>query len=241
VKHSQHSKTARKGGAFLELRDVTKIYRTPSGDSVIVLKDIQLSAARGDAVAVIGPSGSGKSTLLNIIGSLDSPSSGLVTLSGRELSSLGEDEVAVLRNEEIGFIFQLHHLLPQCTVLENVLVPAIPRKAQNDEAVVKRAKMLLERVGLGKFMDYFPARLSGGERQRIAVVRALINKPGLVLADEPTGSLDQASAAALGNLLCELNHEEKVTLITVTHSDELAGMMNTVYRLKDGMLLKERG
>jgi lipoprotein-releasing system ATP-binding protein len=221
---------------FLTLQAVTKVFLAPGGEQVPILQNIDLGVTRGDSVAVVGPSGSGKTTLLNIIGSLDRPTSGTVILGGARLDTLDEEALAILRNREIGFIFQLHHLLPQCTVLENVLVPAMPQKMQNSEQIQKRAVTLLERVGLGRFMDYFPSRLSGGERQRVAVVRALINSPGIVLADEPTGSLDQKSADILGNLLTELNQEEGMTLITVTHSAALASKMKDQYRLKNGTL-----
>jgi ABC-type lipoprotein export system ATPase subunit len=186
---------------------------------------------------VVGPSGSGKSTLLNIIGALDIPSSGEVTLFGKNLADCDDTQLSRIRNREIGFVFQLHHLLPQCTVLENVLIPTIPMglKMRNAE-IEERAKKLLARVGLDKHMDYFPAQLSGGEMQRVAVVRALINKPKLVLADEPTGSLDKDSSENLGRLLVEMNKEEGTALIAVTHSLDFAQLMEKVFRLQDGML-----
>ena len=223
---------------LLELKNIEKKYDIPSGkEQITVLKDISLHVARGESIAVVGPSGSGKSTLLNIIGALDKPTSGLVTFAGKNLADLDDSELSKIRNKDIGFVFQLHHLLPQCTALENVLIPTIPLgvKKENEE-VRSRAIKLLERVGLDKHMDYFPAQLSGGELQRVAVVRALINRPKLVLADEPTGSLDRESSDNLGQLLIKLNKEEAVTLIVVTHSIELARLMDKVFNLRNGKL-----
>jgi ABC-type lipoprotein export system ATPase subunit len=228
---------------LLELKNIEKKFKTPSGKGEItVLKDISLNVAQGEAIAVVGPSGSGKTTLLNIIGSLDKPTSGTVNFSGKNLSDLDDAELSKTRNLDMGFVFQLHHLLPQLTVLENVLIPIIPfraRKASSDAESM--AKKLLERVGLLDHLDYFPAQLSGGELQRTAVVRALINKPKLVLADEPTGSLDRESSENLGQLLVQLNKEEGTTLIVVTHSIELALLMDKVYNLKNGKLLASGG
>jgi lipoprotein-releasing system ATP-binding protein len=223
---------------LLELKNIEKKFKTPSGKGEItVLKDISLTVTGGEAIAVVGPSGSGKTTLLNIIGSLDKPTSGIVSFAGKNLSDLDDAELSKTRNLDMGFVFQLHHLLPQLTVLENVLIPTIPFRSRKDNSDYESmAKKLLERVGLQDHMDYFPAQLSGGELQRTAVVRALINKPKLVLADEPTGSLDRESAANLGQLLVQLNKEEGTTLIVVTHSTELAQLMDKVYNLKSGML-----
>lgn len=224
---------------LLELINVSKSYSSPDGaDSYYVLRDITLQVNSGESVAVTGPSGSGKSTLLNIIGALDRPSSGRVLLEGRDLPQLDDKELAAIRNREIGFIFQLHHLLPQCTVLENVLIPTLPASGRSgrDEAVAK-AHNLLGRVGLGNRLSYRPGQLSGGERQRVAVVRALINNPKLLLADEPTGSLDRAAADNLAELLVGLNREEGVTLILVTHSLELAQHTARVMALRDGILI----
>jgi ABC-type lipoprotein export system ATPase subunit len=207
--------------------------------SVAVLQDLTLEIEAGESVAIIGPSGSGKSTLLNIIGTLDQPSSGRVWLAGQDLSTLKEAELAAVRNRQLGFIFQAHHLLPQCTVLENVLVPTLAtgrsREDQRKEAT-HRATQLLQRVGLGERLSHRPGELSGGERQRTAVVRALINRPKLLLADEPTGALDRAAAHELAQLLLELNREEQVTLIVVTHAQDLARQMRRVLELRDGRL-----
>ncbi|MFC1725566.1 ABC transporter ATP-binding protein [candidate division KSB1 bacterium] len=223
---------------LLELKNICKKYDTPSGrDPVTVLKNISLKVEQGETIAVVGPSGSGKSTLLNIIGALDKPTSGSVDFEGKDLAAMDENDLANIRNMEIGFIFQLHHLLPQCTVLENVLIPTIPQnRKNNNEELVDRAKELLVQIGLENHLDYFPALLSGGEQQRTAVVRALINRPKLILADEPTGSLDQTSAENLGRILIELKKKENMTLIMVTHSLDLARKMDTVYILQNRKL-----
>jgi len=223
---------------LLDLIDVSKHYDAPGGAEVPpVLRGVSLSVAAGESLAIVGPSGCGKSTLLNLIGALDRPTSGRVLLNGTDLASLDDKRLALVRNREIGFVFQLHHLLPQCTVLENVLVPTLVAGAMSPgETPEQRAKRLLDRVGLADRADYFPGQLSGGERQRVAVVRALINAPNLLLADEPTGSLDRASAETLAALLVELNREEKVTLLLVTHALDLAGRMGRVLELRDGEL-----
>ena len=226
---------------MLELVHVAKRYDSP-GDKqgLSVLKDITLKVQPGRSLSVIGPSGSGKSTLLNIMGALDHPTGGQVLFDGQDLAVLGEKELAQIRNKQIGFVFQLHHLLPQCTVLENVLVPTLAdKKRPSMKEVNERAENLLERVGLKEFLLYRPGELSGGQRQRVAVVRALINNPKLLLADEPTGSLDKDSSENIAELLVELNKSEKVTLIVVTHSIGLAERMGQVMELSDG-LLKDR-
>jgi ABC-type lipoprotein export system ATPase subunit len=223
---------------FLELKNISKTFEFPSGEGqVTVLKDISFRVSQGESMAVVGPSGSGKSTLLNIIGALDRPTSGMVALDGKNLADLEDSELSKIRNQDIGFVFQLHHLLPQCTVLENVLIPTIPLGLNREDKNVKiRAQELLEKVGLEQHLHHFPAQLSGGELQRVAVVRALINTPKLVLADEPTGSLDRESSENLGQLLVRLNKEVGMALIVVTHSMELARLMEKVYTLRDGKL-----
>jgi len=217
---------------------MSKRYESPTSTELVpVLRDVTLEIQRGESVAIVGPSGSGKSTLLNIIGTLDRPDSGHVLLDGKDLSRLDDIQLAAVRNREIGFIFQSHHLLPQCTVLENVLVPTLANKdAALRNGAVERAKGLLDKVGLGARLTHRPGQLSGGERQRVAVVRALINQPKLLLADEPTGSLDRASAENLADLLVRLNREEGVTLIVVTHAPDLAKRMSRVLELRDGEL-----
>ena len=219
---------------LLELASVTKRF---DAESPLILNGVSLTIAAGESVAIVGPSGSGKSTLLNIIGGLDRPTEGRVVFDGRPMSELSDDELAAVRNQQIGFVFQLHHLLPQCTVLENVLVPTlVAGDAASRQDAERRARRLLERVGLMERIDARPGQLSGGERQRTAVVRALINEPKLLLADEPTGSLDRASADTLADLLVELNREEAVALIAVTHSLGLARRMARTLALRDGAL-----
>jgi len=223
---------------MLELINVSKSYQTPGNeDGVCVLKNITLQLTKGQSLVIVGPSGSGKSTLLNIIGALDRPSEGKVLFDGRDLAELNEVELAGLRNRQIGFVFQLHHLLPQCTVLENVLVPTLAGKTQfSKNEIQERATNLLDRVGLKDHMLHRPGQLSGGQQQRVAVVRALINRPKLLLADEPTGSLDKDAAENIAELLVELNRSEEVTLITVTHSLKLAELIGNVMELSDGQL-----
>lgn len=223
---------------LLQLNNVRKSFTIADrAEPLTVLDNISLQVDQGRAIGITGPSGSGKSTLLNIVGALDKPDSGQVLFAGRDLSGLSDRELARIRNREIGFIFQLHHLLPQCTVMENVLIPAVPLRRELDQKQVRdRAEQLLERVGLKDHRGSFPAKLSGGERQRTAVVRALINKPRLILADEPTGSLDLESSRVLGRLLMELNRDEKTALILVTHSAELASQTGLVMQLQGGHL-----
>ena len=227
---------------LLKVANVTRRYDSPdSAQPITVLDQVSLQVARGESLAIVGPSGSGKSTLLQIIGTLDRPSSGTVTLDGQDLHTLDDLQVARVRNRQIGFVFQSHYLLPQCTVWENVLVPtlACPEHARHQDSG-ERAERLLIRVGLSERKAHLPGALSGGERQRVAVVRALINQPQLLLADEPTGSLDHASAQQLRQLLLELNREEGVTLIVVTHALDLARRMARVLELKDGKLVEAR-
>ncbi len=222
---------------LLKLTKVSKRYTSAeSAGGLPVLREVSLEIAAGESVAVMGPSGCGKSTLLNLIGTLDRPSSGQLLLDGEDLSRLDEEQLAAVRNRRIGFIFQNHHLLPQCTVLENVLVPTLATRKGSSGETAARAKRLLDRVGLGERMAHRPGQLSGGERQRVAVVRALINEPKLLLADEPTGALDRASAENLADLLVELNREEGVTLIVVTHAPDLAQRMKRTLELRDGQL-----
>ena len=198
----------------LDVRQLQKDYTTADG-SLSILRGLDLSMDPGEALAITGPSGSGKSTLLYLIGALDTPSAGTVTLAGQDPFQLNESQQAQFRNRQIGFIFQDHHLLPQCTVLENVIIPTLVGVQDNAEI---RARELLTRVGLAERIGHRPSQLSGGERQRVAVCRALINRPTLLLADEPTGNLDRSTAAVIGSLLLDLNREQKTLLICVTHS-----------------------
>ena len=205
------------------------------GEPLVVLRDVSLALSGGQNAAILGPSGSGKSTLLFIIGTLDSPSGGSVRLSGVDPFELSESQLAEFRNRHVGFVFQDHYLLPQLTVLENVLVPAMADGAPPSDCV-ERAKYLLGRVGLAERLEHRPAELSGGERQRAGVARALLLKPALVLADEPTGNLDRKSAAAIGELLVEMPREEKSMLLVVTHSLDLARRFERRFELDDGRL-----
>lgn len=231
------------GSPLLELVGIGKSYGGSEGvPPTVVLRELNLSVQAGESVAVVGPSGSGKSTLLNIIGTLDRPDTGKVVLDGTDLATLTDDALAQVRSREIGFIFQLHHLLPQCTVLENVLLPTLAGMGANPrkEPAEVRARRLLQRVGLSERLANRPGQLSGGERQRTAVVRALINEPKLLLADEPTGALDGTNAENLAALLLELNREEGVALLTITHALDLAEQMGTTYELLGGSL-RRRG
>lgn len=222
--------------ADLSISALRKDYDGPTG-TVTVLQGVNLELCRGDSVAITGPSGSGKSTLLYIIGALDQATSGSLRAFGVEPGQLSSSEQARFRNQHIGFIFQDHHLLPQLSVLENVLVPLIAGQGVTD-ADEQRARTLLERVGLAHRVDHRPAQLSGGERQRVAVCRALINAPQLVLADEPTGNLDRATAQSIGSLLLELSREQNVLLLCVTHSHELAQQFRQHWELRDGQLVR---
>jgi ABC-type lipoprotein export system ATPase subunit len=215
---------------MLSLKNISKRYdrNTP------VLTRIDLALTAGESVAIAGPSGCGKSTLLNIIGTLERPDSGALEFNGKNLLTLNEKETAEFRNRRVGFVFQLHHLLPQCSILENVLVPTLVNKDAGDAQA--RALHLLDRVGLSARLNHRPGQLSGGERQRAAVVRALMNRPQLLLADEPTGSLSRDGADDLVRLLLELNREENMTLILVTHSMPLAEKMERVLTLDAGIL-----
>ncbi len=222
--------------ATLVVEQVTKQYPT-RGEPLVVLRGVSLQLSTGENLAVVGPSGSGKSTLLNIIGTLDWPSSGRVLLDGQDPSSLSERQLAAFRNRTIGFVFQEHHLLPQCNVLENVLLPTVATGKTTD-AAYRRACDLLQQVGLGERLEHRPAELSGGERQRVAIARALINQPALLLADEPTGNLDRATADRVADLLLQLQEQEQMMLILVTHSVRLAQRMSRLLRLEEGRLIE---
>ena len=223
---------------LLELIDIEKSYDAIDGLSPpSVLQGVSLSIKAGESLAIVGPSGCGKSTLLNIIGALTRPTGGHIAYQGEDLASRSDEQLAAFRNSQLGFIFQSHHLLPQCSALENVLIPSL---VHQDEALKdsapQRARELLELVGLGDRTAHRPGQLSGGECQRVAVIRAMINQPKLLLADEPTGSLDEESAEHLGELLARLNQEQGVTLITVTHSSALASRMGRGLQLRRGQL-----
>jgi len=205
------------------------------GEPLVVLRDINLSLSAGQNAAILGPSGSGKSTLLFIVGTLDAPTTGQVRLNGTDPFALSEKELADFRNHHVGFVFQDHYLLPQLTVLENVLVPALATGPPPRETI-ERATDLLSRVGMSERLEHRPAELSGGERQRVGVARALLLKPALVLADEPTGNLDRKNSAAIGELLIQMQCDENTMLLVVTHSQELARRFERRYEIDDGKL-----
>ena len=213
---------------------VTKEYPTRS-DPLVVLRGVSFELQAGRNLAIVGPSGSGKTTLLNLLGALESATSGTIRLDGQNPATLSDKDASAFRNHKIGFVFQEHHLLPQCSVLENVLIPTLAgggTKASD----IDRARQLLDRVGLGDRLEHRPAELSGGQRQRTAIARALIRLPVLVLADEPTGNLDQSTAAQVADLLLELQEAARNMLITVTHSAALARRMQRRVELDDGRL-----
>ena len=218
---------------MLEISEVSKVYPTPRGP-LTVLSGVSLALQRGEAAAITGPSGSGKSTLLYIAGALEPPTAGSVTLDGADPYRLPEPELAAFRNRMIGFIFQDHCLLPQCSVLENVLLPTLVAEDRADYP--KRARELLEQVALADRLDHRPSELSGGERQRVALARALICRPHLLLCDEPTGNLDEASAEVVASLLLELHARQETMLIVVTHSSALAGRFPRRYELRHANL-----
>jgi lipoprotein-releasing system ATP-binding protein len=218
----------------LVVENVAKQFPT-RGEPLVVLRGVSLELSRGENVAILGPSGSGKSTLLGIIGTLEPPTGGRVLLDGTDPADLNEPALAAFRNRRIGFVFQDHYLLPQCSVLENVLVPTVPG-GSTSQPQIDRARMLLDRVGLTERLEHRPAELSGGERQRVALARALVNEPALLLADEPTGNLDRSTAVRIGQLLLDLQQQEHMMLIVVTHSERLAGLMSRQLELDEGML-----
>jgi lipoprotein-releasing system ATP-binding protein len=218
----------------LQVSHLCKDYPTRSG-LLSVLRNISFEMQRGEAMAVMGPSGSGKSTLLHILGTLDRPTSGSVRLTDIDPFGLAERELADFRSRFIGFVFQDHYLLPQCSVLENVLIPTLVGK-DNKQGVEKWARDLLDRVGLSDRLEHRPAELSGGERQRVAIARALIHHPTVLLADEPTGNLDRRTAQAVGQLLLDLHRQEQTLLVVVTHSVELANLLPRQVEMTDGTL-----
>jgi lipoprotein-releasing system ATP-binding protein len=217
----------------LQAHQLSKTYNSPAGP-LTVLADVTFDLRRGQAAAVTGPSGSGKSSLLYVIGGLEAPTSGSVTLGDVDPYELSPDALAAFRNQRVGFVFQDHCLLPQCTVLENVLVPTLV--GEHDPDAPDRARRLLERVGLGERLDHRPAAISGGEKQRAAIARALIRQPQLLLCDEPTGNLDADSASRVADLLLELHRDQQTILLVVTHSDALAKRFERRWRIERGRL-----
>lgn len=216
----------------LQVTNLSKEYATPQG-ALRVLANVNLSLAPGDAAAIMGPSGTGKSTLLYILGGLEPPTSGTVTLAGKDIFGMNPTDLAKFRSSEIGFVFQDHCLLPQCTVLENVLLPTLVAPADGH---VARAKSLIEQVGLLGRIDHLPSQLSGGEKQRVAIARALIRNPGLVVCDEPTGNLDEATADAIASLLLDLHQKQNNILVAVTHSTRLASRFPVRFELTSATL-----
>ncbi len=223
---------------LLQFEKVTKRYNpVQGGEPVEVLRGVDWTLDAGESAAILGPSGSGKSTLLNLAGALDRADGGVVRVEGRDIGALDDAGLAAHRSRTVGFVFQLHHLLPQCSVLENVLVPTLALPGGTPREAVGRAEELLAAVGLEHRRNHRPGELSGGERQRVAVARALINGPRLLLADEPTGALDRENAARLVDLLLELNAGRKLGLVVVTHALEVARRMQRVWRIEDGRLV----
>ncbi|MBI9066532.1 MAG: ABC transporter ATP-binding protein [Salinivirgaceae bacterium] len=225
---------------MLKLENITKNYQNASNEILReVLNDVNFTVSKGDSISIVGPSGSGKSTMLNIMGSLDKPTSGNVFFNDQNIGELSKNQLADIRNQHIGFVFQQHLLLPQLSLLENVLIPTMVEKdKQKKEGAAKRAMELLELVGLTDKIKQLPGQLSVGECQRTAVVRALINEPEVILADEPTGSLDEKSAINMVDLLTKINIEKNIAVVMVTHSLELAAKMKDSYRLVNGQLNK---
>jgi lipoprotein-releasing system ATP-binding protein len=222
---------------MIEVTALTKTYDSPGG-SVSVLRELDLHVAAGETVAIVGPSGSGKTTLLNLLGALDQPTSGSVTIDGTAINGMTQEQAARFRNRSIGFIFQLHYLLPQCSVLDNVLVPRLAGGWDEDAANVRsRAESLLAQVGLEDRISHLPWQLSGGEQLRAAIARALINRPKIILADEPTGSLDPATGDRIADLLLETNRAAGTALVVVTHNAQLARRMQRTLRLEAGRLV----
>jgi lipoprotein-releasing system ATP-binding protein len=221
---------------MIEVNNLTKTYQTP-GESVQVLAGLDLKVTAGEALAIIGPSGCGKTTLLNLLGALDLPDTGSIRINGEDITRLTPEQASRFRNRSLGFVFQQHHLLPQLTVLENVLVPRLAGGWDEPAAATEqRAVELLEKVGLALRLQHLPWQLSGGEKLRTAVARALLNQPRLVLADEPTGLLDPAATSAVADLLLDLNRNEGVTMIVVTHNADLARQIGRTVELRNGTL-----
>ena len=231
------SKIGFKNILMINVSKVSKVYESPAGP-VSVLNNLDLQVAAGEAVSIVGPSGSGKTTLLNILGALDSPTTGSVEIGGQNIAELDEAAAANFRNRSIGFIFQLHYLLPQCSVLENILVPRLAGGWEESAADTRaRAEVLLEEVGLKDRMTHKPYQLSGGEQLRVAIARSLINEPKIILADEPTGSLDPSTGEKVADLLIKANQGKGVALVVVTHNPGLAAKMEKTYQLLDGHLV----
>jgi len=222
---------------MIELKHIYKSYPSPAGcEDLQVLIDVDLYMNAGESVAVMGPSGSGKSTLLNLMGTMDQPTSGEVLFEGSDISKLDEKQQCEFRATQVGFIFQDHRLMPQCTLMENILLPTLSRYSRAPESAIERAKELVNKVGLSARMSHYPAEISGGERQRVAVIRALINRPKLILADEPTGALDRDNAHGLMSMLCDLTRSEQCAVMVVTHDLEMAQYTQRQVKILNGKL-----
>ena len=235
MSESMNQNAMKQHNAVLSCRNLSKRY-DEGPESVVVLDGLELELFPGERVAIVGSSGSGKSTLLNMLGGLDTPSEGSVWLAGEQLSALSETARGLLRNRALGFVYQFHHLLAEFTALENACMPLLIGKTSISEAR-ERATKLLERVGLGHRLNHKPSELSGGERQRVAIARALVNRPGLVLLDEPTGNLDQHTAEGIQELMRELSRDSNTAFLVVTHDMQLARQMDRVLSLQDGKLV----
>lgn len=235
MSESMNQNSMKQHNAVLSCRNLSKRY-DEGPESVVVLDGLELELLPGERVAIVGSSGSGKSTLLNMLGGLDTPSDGSVWLAGEQLSALSETARGLLRNRALGFVYQFHHLLAEFTALENVCMPLLIGKTSISEAR-ERATRLLERVGLTHRLNHKPSELSGGERQRVAIARALVNRPGLVLLDEPTGNLDQHTAEGIQELMRELSRDSNTAFLVVTHDMQLARQMDRVLSLQDGKLV----
>ncbi len=220
----------------LDSRHIQKVYRDGKQTNT-VLADINLAVEQGQKVAILGLSGSGKTTLLNMLGGLDRPTKGQVFLAGQRFDNRSANGRALLRNHHLGFIYQLHHLLPEFSALQNVMMPLMLRKKANVGAIKQQASQLLQTVGLSHRVNYAPAELSGGERQRVAIARALVTQPDCVLADEPTGNLDETRSQAVFDLMCQLSQQLNTSFIVVTHDQQLAQQMDVIYQLHDGVLV----
>ena len=222
----------------LELKKINKIYRGKT-ENIHILKDLDLIVDEGEFISILGKSGSGKSTLLNVIGMLDTVDEGEIIINGKKIDRSNSSHIDKIKNTELGFVFQFHYLLPEFTALENVMLPAMLKNFKNKKEIETRAKELLTEVGLGERFNHKPSQLSGGEKQRVAISRALINNPKILLADEPTGNLDEETSNNIHNIFKKISVEKKQTIIVVTHSKELSNITDKKYYLKGGKLSLE--